>query len=184
MKITINGIPGSGKSTACKNIARMLNLKHYSVGDKMREMAEKRDITLIELSKIAQKDKRIDEELDNWQIEIGRKEDNFIMDGRLSWHFIPNSIKILLVADPNVIAERVYHQKRPDEQYNTSIEETKKLQEHRLEIEKKRYKQYYELDYTDKKHYDIIYDTSVGSAEENSKKLVTEITNFIDGLKV
>ena len=62
----------------------------------MREIAAKRGITLLELSKLAETDRSIDKELDNYQIQLGKDEDNFIIDARLGWHFIPDSIKIFL----------------------------------------------------------------------------------------
>ena len=96
MIITISGALGSGKSTVAKILVQKFNLKHYSTGDFMREIAVKRGITLLELSKLAETDKSIDEELDERQIKLGEEEDNFIIDARLGWHFIPNSIKIFL----------------------------------------------------------------------------------------
>jgi cytidylate kinase len=42
MIITIAGTVGSGKSTVGRIIAKRLGLKHYSIGDLMREMAEQR----------------------------------------------------------------------------------------------------------------------------------------------
>ena len=96
MIITVGGKAGAGKSTAAKNIAKKFGLKHYSSGDFMRQLAKERNITLLELSKLAEKDGSIDTEIDNRQIELGKKEDNFVIDGRLSAYFIPNSIKIFL----------------------------------------------------------------------------------------
>src|SRR3989338_7586745 len=99
MIITIAGTPGAGKSSVAKLVAKKLKLKHYSTGDYMRQIALKRNISLMELSKIAEKDKTIDKELDNWQIKSGKTKDNFVIDSRLGFYFIPHSIKVLLLAD-------------------------------------------------------------------------------------
>ena len=64
MIITISGKAGSGKSTVAKEIARKLELKHYSIGDLMRQMAKEKNISLSELGELAEKDDSIDKELD------------------------------------------------------------------------------------------------------------------------
>ena len=76
MIITISGLPGSGKSTVARLLADKLRLKHYSTGDYMRKMAGDRHLTLAQLGQQAEKDKKIDEELDTWQIKLGLTEDN------------------------------------------------------------------------------------------------------------
>jgi len=88
MIITISGKAGSGKSTVAKELARKLNLKHYSIGDIMRQIAKERNISLNELSKLAEKDESIDLELDKKQIDLRDKND-FIIDGRLTAYFLP-----------------------------------------------------------------------------------------------
>ncbi len=61
MIITISGKAGSGKSTIAKQLAKKLGLKHYSTGDFMRQMAKDKGVSLLELSRIAEKDKSIDQ---------------------------------------------------------------------------------------------------------------------------
>src|SRR3989338_5108791 len=96
MKLTIAGTPGSGKSSVARIIAKKLRLKHYSVGDFMRLIARKRKITLLKLMKQAETDKgKIDNELDAFQIKL-RAADNFVIDSRLGFHFIPDSFKVFL----------------------------------------------------------------------------------------
>lgn len=165
MIITISGTPGSGKSTLAKNLARKLGLKHYSTGDLMREMAAERHISLIELSKIAEKDRSIDEELDQRQIELGKTEEDFIIDGRLSFHFIPNSIKIFITASQKERAERIYADNIRKEN-NISFESTLKDLKRREISEKRRYKKYYNLDYTKKSQYDLVIDNTGLQAED------------------
>jgi len=91
MRITINGIAGSGKSTVAKYLAKRFKLKYYGMGEIRREMAKKRGITLSELDKLGEKKSFTDKLEDNFQKKL-RKKDNIIVDGRLSWYFIPNSI--------------------------------------------------------------------------------------------
>ena len=96
MIITISGKAGSGKSTAAKELAKKLKLKHYSIGDLMRQIAKEKNMSLNELSKSAEKDKSIDLALDKKQIELRDKTD-FVIDGRLTAYFIPYAnLKVFL----------------------------------------------------------------------------------------
>ena len=103
VKVTITGVPGSGKTSVGKLVAEKLGLKFFSVGDMRGQMAKERGITLTELNKIGEREGWTDKQVDDYQKEFGRKEDNFIFEGRLSFHFIPDSIKILylLIICPN-----------------------------------------------------------------------------------
>ncbi|MEA2037937.1 MAG: cytidylate kinase family protein [Nanoarchaeota archaeon] len=159
MIITIAGIAGSGKSTVAKLLAKKLKYKHYSTGDFMREMAKSKGLSLLELSKNAEKDKSIDKELDKRQIELGKKEDNFVIDSRLGWHFIPDSIKIFLDVELEEAAKRILKDKREHEKYKHVKDSIEKI-ETRISSEEKRYKDYYGVDYKDRKNYDILIDTT------------------------
>ena len=52
MRITISGKAGSGKSTVAKLLSEKLNLRHYSIGDLMRAIADEKGLNLLELNKI------------------------------------------------------------------------------------------------------------------------------------
>ena len=187
MKITISGSPGSGKSTVRNLLAQKLNLKRYSTGDFMRQLATEKGLNLEEFSKIAQKDPSIDKQLDDRQVKLGKEENNFIIDGRLSFHFIPNSIKIFIDAKLEIRAQRILG----DIQNNVRItENAKNLQEQidsikkREDSERLRYKQYYNLDPYDKSHYDLVIDSSDIDAEEIASKIITLINEQkLDNIK-
>ena len=174
MIITISGIAGSGKSTVAKLLAKKLNYKHYSVGDFMREIAKERKLTLLELSKEAEEDPSIDKELDKKQIELGKKEDNFVIDSRLGFHFIPNSKKIFLEVQLNEAAKRILKEKRKHEQYKDINESIKKIKT-RISSEDKRYNEYYKIDYHDKSNYDLVIDTTNAEPEEVVSKIIKTI---------
>ncbi|MBW2977371.1 cytidylate kinase family protein [Candidatus Woesearchaeota archaeon] len=174
MIITIGGTIGSGKSTAAKLLAKKLGYKHYSMGDLQREIAEQRKISLLELSKLEEKDRSIDEEVDQTQINLGRNKDNFIMDTHLGFHFIPKSIKIYIDADFKERAKRIFADKVRKE-LNINMENTKKNIKTREASEKKRFKEYYNLDPHNKQHYDLVVDTTNITPE----KVVDKILEFV-----
>ncbi len=171
---TIIGVAGSGKSTVAKLLAKKLRYKHYSIGDFMREMAKERKVSLLELSKQAEKDKTIDKELDKRQIELGKKEDNFVIDSRLGFNFIPKSTKVFLEVDVNEAAKRIFKEKREHEQYKDVQESIEKIKR-RIKSEDKRYSRYYKVDYHDKDNYDVVIDTTNIKPREVVEEIVRKV---------
>ena len=187
MIITISGSPGSGKSTVRNILAQKLNLKRYSTGNFMRQLATEKGVSLEEFGKMAQQDSTIDKQLDNRQVKLGKEENNFIIDGRLSFHFIPNSIKIFIDAKLEIRAQRILRDIRNNVR---TTENSKTLQEQidsikkRESSEKLRYKQYYNLDPYDKSNYDLVIDSSNSNAEEIASKIITLINEQkLDNIK-
>ena len=172
MRIAISGKAGSGKSTVSKSLAEKLNLKHYSIGDLMRAMAVEKGMNLLELNKLAEKDKSIDFELDNRLKELGKAKDNFVVDGRLTSFFIPDAeVRVFLKTDDKVRAERILKDKRQQEK-SKSLKGTVTSIKKREESEKKRYKKYYGVDYTDKKLYNFVIDTTKLTPSEVVEKII------------
>lgn len=176
MIITISGTAGSGKSTIAKILANKLKFKHHSTGDFMREMAKERNISLEDLGRIAEGDRSIDTALDKRQIELEKKEDNFVIDTRLGFHFIPSSFKIFLDAELKTRAQRIWRDikvknLRKEERAETLREIIDGIRT-REKSEKARYKKYYNLDPYDQKHYDLVLDTTNITAEEAADKIV------------
>ena len=174
MIITISGKAGSGKSTIAKELAKKLNLKHYSIGDLMRQLAKEKNISLIELSKLAEKDDSIDTELDKKNIEL-RNEDKFVIDGRLTAYVSPYSdLKVFLDCKDKVRAGRILKDKRSEEKSKNINSLIKKINQ-REESERKRYKKLYNVDYYDKKLYNLIIDTTNLSIKEVVEKIMEAI---------
>lgn len=176
MKITISGMAGSGKSTVAKIVAKELGLKHHSIGDFMREIAQEKGMTLPELSAAAESDRWLDEKLDQKQIALGKYKDDFILDSRLGYHFIPDSLKVFLYVDMKTGAERILGAHRSEETAE-SVEAMVDSMQKRLNSEKKRYRQYYGIDdYTHKSNYEVYIDTSRITAEEAARRLIECVT--------
>lgn len=176
MIIVIGGRAGSGKSTIAKLVAKKLNLKHYSMGDLQREIAKEKGISLLELGKLEEKDPTIDKDLDNKQKELGKKENNFVIDGRLSAFFIPKAIKIFLDADERTRAERILKDERETEK-SKNINETIKNMNKREESENKRFEQFYGLKCYDKSKYDVIIDTTNLIINQVADKVIEAVKN-------
>lgn len=132
----------------------------------MREMAAERGMSILELSRTAESGDSIDREIDARTVRLGEDGDDFVIDARLGWHFIPQSFKVFLEVDPSVAAARVYSARRSSEQENVDLAETTRAIESRTESEARRYRDYYGLDYADHAHYDLVVDTSDRSVDE------------------
>lgn len=50
----------------------------------------------------------IDREVDKRQAQLGQVDDNFIIDGRLAFYFIPHSFRVRLVVDSQEAARRIF----------------------------------------------------------------------------
>lgn len=171
MRIAISGKAGSGKSTVSNLLSEKLNLKHYSIGDLMRSMASEKGITLLQLNRLAEKDKSIDFELDDKLKELGKSKNDFIVDGRLTAFFIPNAeLRIFLETDDKVRAERILKSRRHQEK--GSLKDVLKNIRTREQSEKKRYRKYYGIDYTSKRLYNLVIDTTSLSPAEVVAKIV------------
>lgn len=160
MIITISGLPGSGKSTIGKMLAARLGYKFYSVGDLRGKMAQERGLTIEELNALGEKERWTDKEADDYQIALASREDNFVIDGRISYHFIPQSFKLFLQVDLDEAARRVFASPRTDEKPAQNVGEVKRSMQERLASDARRYKQYYGITYPDHKAFDLVIDTT------------------------
>lgn len=165
MIVTITGFSGSGNSSIAKMLAEKLRYKHYSAGDMRRKMANDREMTLAELNKLGETESWTDIEADKLIENLGKEEDNFVMDAKIGYHFIPHSFKIYLKADLLTRAKRVFQDKRKEEMFKT-LEEVEEAFKKKLKSDKKRYKKYYNIETYTGKGFDFVLDTTNLSKEE------------------
>src|SRR3989338_6655344 len=91
--ITVTGFPGSGKSSTAKGVAFRLGYEHFSSGDIFRKMAAERGLSIEEINFTAEKQKEIDLEVDKLLVKMGKEKNNFVIDSRTAFHWIPDSFK-------------------------------------------------------------------------------------------
>lgn len=174
MIITLGGKAGSGKSTVAKLLAKKLDYKHYSMGDLQREIAKERNISIFKLGELEEKDPSIDKEVDNKQRKLGESQDNFVIDSRLGFHFIPKAKKIFLDANFEVRAIRILNDNARKED-NKNLEKAKENIKQREASEIARYKKYYNLNPYNKKNFDSIIDTSNSNPEEIVNNILSSL---------
>ena len=176
MKITISGIVGSGKSTISRMLSERLGCDCFSVGKIMREMAVERGLTLQEFTEVAKGDKGIDFELDNRQKALNSDGKKFVMDSRLGFHFIPDSFKVFLKVDLDTAARRIFKANRGGEKYS-DIGECLKFLKKRVDAEKIRYKQCYDIDFPCEDKFDLVMDTTGKNPDEIVGEILCSVPN-------
>lgn len=180
MIISFSGWPGAGKSAVAKRIATELNWPYYSMGQMRRQAAKRRGLTLEEYNQLALTDISTDLEVDEFQTKLGQEEDNFVVDGRTSWHFIPHSYKIFLTVDPQIGAARIFQELQQSNERNEgdnldSIEAVVKNNLERVENDRRRYQQYFAIDVYDLANYDEVVDTT----EINLEQVIEQVKQLI-----
>jgi len=168
--IVMSGDIGSGKSSVATALKQITGFEVIGTGTIQRAIAKKRGVTTLELNKISQTDRSIDDEIDSYVVEIGKTQDHLILDSRLAWHFIPAAFKVFLAVDPVVGAERVFNASRNDEN-NPSLEVTLENNLKRQAIEDQRFHKLYNVNFRKYGNYDLIIDTSFTSPEAIARKI-------------
>ncbi len=182
MIISFNGFPGTGKSTVAKRLADELGWTYYDMGGLRRTMAAKRGLTIEEYNKLGETDPTTDTEVEAYQEDLGKTQDNFIIVGRLSWHFIPHSLKIFLTARPEVSAERILHdlERRNEPSDLKTIEDVQGMLERRYASDEKRFTKYYGVQLYNQSDYDWVLDTSDLTQEEVYQALRSYVMTKIE----
>jgi CMP/dCMP kinase len=181
MIISIGGPGGSGKSSIAKMLAEKLAWPRYYIGGLRRMKAEERGITLAEYNKLGETDPATDREVDEYQAELGKDQDNFIIEGRTSWYFIPQSLKIYIDVDAKEGAARIFNslsvtaKERNEDKDLVDLASVFKSTSQRKASDILRYKKYYGIDVYDKKNYDIVIDSTGKTLAETFQEVLSQV---------
>ena len=177
MIITLSGTPGAGKDTVGRMLAEKLSFKYYAIGEMRREMARQRGMTLHELNTLALDEAWTDNDVDEFQEELGATHDNMIVVSRLGWHFIPHALKIFIKCDLRIAAQRIYDEDREEEHYE-SVQDAHDRLVRRQCNDEKRLKKYYGVKIDELNNYDMMLDTTTLDKEGVAKILYAAINAY------
>ena len=180
--ITIAGKPGSGKSSTAKLLAERLEYEHFSSGDLFREIARSRGQNVKQANLDAENKKldndNIDELVDSRLREIGKHENNKVIDSRTAWHWMPAAFKVFLDLDLEVAADRIIKAMEVsdvagvrNEHIPESVHEYAQELRDRLDSESRRYENLYKIDPYVLSNHDFVID----SGENNLEEVVSKI---------
>jgi len=183
MIITLSGTPGSGKSTVAKILAERLKLERVYAGGIFRQWAKEKNMTVEEFGVYAKSHPEIDPKLDNETANTARKLEaagkNVVVEGRPQYHFLPESIKIFIKVDPKEAAVRIMKdlqnkatKDERNQQEVSSLKELEKLNIERENLEDKRYKKIYHINFRDPSNFDLVIDSTKITAEQAAEKII------------
>ncbi len=169
--ITIGGTLGSGKSSTGDLLANQLDFQRFSMGNVQREFSKKLGMDFTTFHEMLKSDPTIDGKVDRYQQELAQEQDNFVIDSRLGWYFIPQSFKVFLEVPQEVAAERIIQDAQQNSNRAVEVIENKEdvieRIKHRLDSERKRYKDLYQIeDHFDRGNYDLVIQTDKHNLEE------------------
>jgi len=168
--ISIGGKPGSGKSSIGKLLAQKLNITFFSMGAIRRAYAQEHNMTINELNEESVKDARSDILVDEYQKKLPLKHKEFIIDSRLGYFFIPQSVKVFVDVKRAVAAKRIFEQHRVTEQWK-NVEEGEQELLKREQNDSKRYIALYNTD-PNTANYDLVIDSTNMTIEESVEKIL------------
>jgi cytidylate kinase len=171
MLITISGLPGSGKTTVARLLARSLGLEHVYAGDIFRREAERRGLSLEAYLRRAETDSTIDRALDE-QMKRRAGEGNAVLEGRLAGYVADQAgtraFKVFLDAPEEVRAARI-----AGREGGATVERLREIQA-REASDRRRYRDIYGVDYHDRSRYDLVMETGSRTPEELAAAIAAE----------
>lgn len=181
MKITISGLGGTGKSTVAQLLAQRLGYEKMSGGGIFRQMATEQGMTIEEFDQfVTGGDESFDKKLDKRQEEYGANNDNFVLESRLGWYFVPDAIKIKLECDLDERIRRIAEDESADRTAHTQADfETTKEKTLAREETYTRYDDLYGIEqWNADDNFDYIIDTT----NINPDQVVEHIIDYLQTL--
>jgi len=173
--IAISGPHGSGKSTAAKQIAELFDFEYLSAGELFRSIAREKELSLKELSIIAEKNEDIDRIIDNKTLEVAEKEEDLVVDAQLAGWLLKDKADLLIY----ITAPFQTRVKRIAQRDKKTIESVREETEIREQSEKLRYQKLYKIDISDLSIYDIIINTEKFDPDDCVQIIVTAIKKVV-----
>lgn len=171
MLITISGLPGSGKTTVARLVARALDLEHVYAGDIFRRQAEAHGLSLEEYLRRAETDPSIDRALDE-QVCRRAAAGGAVLEGRLAGFMAERAgaraFKVFLDASERVRAERIATRE------GGATEERLREIQAREASDRRRYRELYGVDYHDPSLYDAVMRTDDRAPPVLAEAIVAE----------
>lgn len=173
--VVLNGDLGSGKTTVSVMLADRLGVRRVSIGDLYRRMAAEHGMTALQFNLHAELDDKIDHYIDQLQHDIAASGDRLVVDSRLAWHFFDDAMKVHLITDPTVAAQRVLGRPGDPVESYRSVDEAVRHLQRRSDSERQRFLSRYGVDKALLSNYDLVCDTTSATPEEVVARIVESL---------
>ena len=153
--VTLGGPPGSGKSTAGRRVAEALGLEFRSAGERFREEAARRGLSLDAFGRFAETHSEVDQELDRAMqalVAPGRLIEGRIQGPLCRRRGVPVHSIVVTASEETRVA-------RVASRDGGSLEETRRRVREREASERARYLRYYGID-LDREGADLVVDST------------------------
>lgn len=164
MIITINGRPGSGKSTTTKLLAKALRFQIIDVGQLRRKAAKEHGMTLHEFNVWSEKHPNAgDKAFDQTLVATVRRTKHVVISSRTAFHFFPKAFNVFLDVRPSVGAKRIQADQQDRSVETGKLKSLRAIQlaaAKRIRSDLRRYKKLYGIDIFEKKNYSFILNTT------------------------
>ena len=173
--ITVSGPHGTGKSTYARALAKALGLRYVCAGELFRNLARENRMSLESYSRYAAGDPRVDKMIDE-RTRAEAAKGSVVIDAQLgAWMAKDEAdVRLLLVAPDEVRFGRIA---RRD---HVSFEVAKKDTLEREQIQKERYKKYYDVDVEDLSIYDLKIDTGDNSINTTKRIIIDSVRRLLE----
>jgi cytidylate kinase len=173
--ITISGPHGTGKSTYARALAKALGLRYVCAGELFRKLARENAMSLEAFSKYAADNATIDKLIDE-RTRAEAKKGNVVIDAQLGAWLLKGDadIRLLLVAADEVRFERIAGRDR------VSFETARRETLGREQIQRDRYKKYYDIDVTDQTIYNLKIDTGLDSIDNTKAAILQGVLKLLN----
>lgn len=128
---------------------------------------------ILQFSKFAEGNIKIDQEIDQRQAELARQADDLIVEGRLSAYFVDADLKVWCTAPLDVRTERI------SQRENKTTSQAREEIITRERSEAQRYLEIHNIDTKNMEVYDIIINTHAFKADSVAQ-IILKITEVIE----
>jgi radical S-adenosyl methionine domain-containing protein 2 len=162
-RITLSGEVASGKSSVGIEISKLIGYQFISIGNVLRQEANKLNMSIVEYQKNCIKNPEQDKNNDLLFSKECNSKNNIVIDYRLGFLFINKGYNILLKISQTAAINRLKTFQRVNETYETLRERNNAF--------KKQFLSNYKIDYLDERNYDLV----INVENYNSPKEIAEI---------
>jgi cytidylate kinase len=174
LTIAVSGLHGAGTTTVASALADTFNLRYISAGMLFRQLAKEKGVSLAELSQVAETNPKIDQEIDK-RTQGEAEKGNVVIDAYIAGWVARRfaDLKIYLSASIEVRALRIAN--RENRPYEEVLEETRI----REESEQQRFHEFYGIDVSETRFYDLILNTECWNAASTIELCITAVKAYL-----